>query len=54
MPKCEIVDRSDFNDFYTIKSHKVPSKHAEHMHQELMRTQFLTHMLSISIKIPNL
>ena len=94
MPKCEIFDRSDFPDFYTIKSRRegdfglkkifrgsfgaakfllrmlriilrsaVPSKHAEHTLQGLMCTlsiraehthQFLTRMLSISVKFPNL
>jgi hypothetical protein len=73
VPKCEIFHRSDFNDFYTMKSlwegdfgvkikkiiifrgsfgaakflthmlslilrSAVPSKHAEHTHQGLMRT----------------
>ncbi len=116
MPKCEIFDCSDFNDFYTIKSLRegnfrvklkklnkifrgsfgaakflmrmislilrstVPSKYVEHKHQGLIHTlsirvrnwcirwayasgtdahaeckhQFLTRMLSISVKIPNL
>jgi len=46
VPKCEIFDRSDFPDFYTIKSHLifegakpqlVSDAHAEHTRKELMR-----------------
>jgi hypothetical protein len=56
VPKCEIFDRSDFPDFYTIKSswegdlvvkgaklHLVSDAHAEPTRKELMR------MLSMSI-----
>ncbi len=36
VPKCEIFDDSDFDDFYSIKSlayASVPDAHAQHAHQ---------------------
>ncbi len=48
VPKCEIFDRSDFQDFYTIKpmwisdfgarQHLISNANAELAHQFLMRT----------------
>ncbi len=42
MPKCEIFDRSDFHDFYTLGHHLNCYAHVEHTHKFLVQC---THLL---------
>ncbi len=56
MPKCEIFDRSDFPDFYTIKSHPegdfgVKIKNFKQIFRGLIgAAKFLMRMLSIILR----
>ncbi len=56
MPKCEIFDRSDFPDFYTIKSSWVGDlevkKNSQHfrVHLGVQSSLILTRMLSLFLR----
>ena len=53
MPKCEIIDRSDFNDFYTIKSlceGDFGGKKKKYLGGSFRGAKFLMRMLSLFLR----
>jgi hypothetical protein len=52
VPKCEIFDRSDFPDFYTIKSSRVGGKKKKisTFQGSFRGAKFLTRMLSLFLR----
>ncbi len=56
MPKCEIFDRSDFPDFYTMKSLRVGDfgveikKNLKIFRGSFRGAKFLTRMLSVFLR----